>query len=200
MIIKLAGINGDINIGVVTFDVMARIQIPLTNLNSFDIKRINDITFFGGEGNLFIGLRDVDQQVIRRIGDRPIAPNVVMVISDTTISERQSNIMDIAKKIRDDGSRIISVGLTDNVDEDLLRVISSNVLKDYISISDFHVLPDMARDVVGIACAPSTIPQPTVGKYITWMTLSSWRRTFNALCKDCPWYLTAYVFTCFLYL
>lgn len=159
-------LGGSIHISLTTFDNAGRVQQKFTPLKNFNLTRITSYPFFGGQGILLKGLRKVAQRIIKESGDRPNAPNALIVFSDIKVDQRNILVMEEARNLRIQGNRIVSVGLMKHVDEDIMRVIASNVQTDYINITDFKQPLGAIERILYRTCIPTNIEKPTEGKYI----------------------------------
>ncbi len=90
-------------------------------------------------------------------GDRPNVPNLAIVITDGVPfpDSRRSPALDEARALRDSGATVISIGITDNIDADFLREMSSPPQiegQNYFTATDFNALQEIQNTVVEGTC------------------------------------------------
>ncbi len=90
-------------------------------------------------------------------GDRPNVPNLAIVVTDGVPfpDSRRSPALDEAKALKDSGATVISIGITDNIDADFLREMSSPPQiegQNYFTASDFNALTAITSRVVEGTC------------------------------------------------
>ena len=90
-------------------------------------------------------------------GDRPNVPNLAIVVTDGVPfpPERRQPALDEAVALRDTGAAVISIGITDAIDVDFLRGMSSAPQlegQNYFTATDFGVLNEIQRTVVEGTC------------------------------------------------
>ena len=99
----------------------------------------------------------VRNQFIAFRGDRPEAPNVAIIITDGRADDSQRAIQQ-AVAARAAGIKIISVGVTQQVDQNEIRSLSSlpqTLNRDYFLSVDFASLRNIVGDISTSACVPS---------------------------------------------
>ena len=90
-------------------------------------------------------------------GDRPNVPNLAIVVTDGVPfpDSRRSPALDEAKALKDSGATVISIGITDNIDADFLREMSSPPQiegQNYFTATDFNALTQIVNTVVQGTC------------------------------------------------
>ena len=90
-------------------------------------------------------------------GDRPDIPNLALVVTDGVPfpPDRRQPALDEAQALKDTGAAVISIGITDNIDLDFLREMSSRPQlenQNYFTATDFGVLNEIQRNVVEGTC------------------------------------------------
>ena len=90
-------------------------------------------------------------------GDRPNVPNLAIVVTDGLPHppERRTPALDEARVLRDTGAVVISIGITDAIDEDFLKGMSSApqlLGQNYFTATDFNVLNEIRKTVVQGTC------------------------------------------------
>ena len=90
-------------------------------------------------------------------GDRPNVPNLAIVVTDGVPHppERRTPALDEAKALRDTGAVVISIGITDAIDEDFLKGMSSApqlLGQNYFTATNFDVLNEIRKTVVQGTC------------------------------------------------
>ncbi len=90
-------------------------------------------------------------------GDRPDVPNLAIIVTDGVPfpDSRRSPALDDARALKDSGATVISIGITDNIDADFLREMSSPPQiegQNYFTASDFNALQQIQNTVVEGTC------------------------------------------------
>ncbi len=90
-------------------------------------------------------------------GDRSNVDNLAIVVTDGVPfpDSRRSPALDEAKALKDSGATVISIGITDNIDADFLREMSSPPQlegQNYFTATDFNALQQIRRTVVEGTC------------------------------------------------
>ena len=89
-------------------------------------------------------------------GDRGDVPNVVILITDGISNERETETVAMAKRLKDSGTRIIAIGVTDAVDVTELKVMVTNEPGDLLLADDFDKLNSVMDSLVKVSCV--TLP------------------------------------------
>ena len=89
--------------------------------------------------------------------DRPNIPNLAIVVTDGVPfpPDRRTPALDEARTLRDTGASVISIGITDAIDEDFLKGMSSApqlLGQNYFTATDFGVLNEIQKTVVEGTC------------------------------------------------
>ncbi len=90
-------------------------------------------------------------------GDRPDVNNLAIVVTDGVPfpDSRRSPALDEAMALKDSGATVISIGITDNIDVDFLREMSSPPQlegQNYFTATDFNALQQIQSTVVEGTC------------------------------------------------
>ena len=90
-------------------------------------------------------------------GDRPNVPNLAIVVTDGVPypDDRRAPALDEARALRDTGAVVISIGITNRIDEDFLKGMSSAPQlegQNYFTATDFGVLNEIQKTVVTGTC------------------------------------------------
>ena len=90
-------------------------------------------------------------------GDRSNVDNLAIVVTDGVPfpDSRRSPALDEARALKDSGATVISIGITDNIDVDFLREMSSPPQlegQNYFTATDFNALQQIQRTVVEGTC------------------------------------------------
>ena len=157
--------------GAVVFSEAVRLEFPLNRFYDADrIKRqLLALRHFGQETNTPEALRVARDRCFNMAnGDRPDVLNVAIVITDGVpypFNRRQPAINE-AQVLRAFGTRMIAVGITDQIDVDFLRELSSQPQEenqDYFRSADFTTLVQISRSVAEVGCVQ---PTPGIDLYI----------------------------------
>ncbi len=154
----------DTRIGAVVFSDSASLEFPLDrHTNKDDLKdALRSITFLGQETNTPHALRVTRQECFSATrGDRPEVQNTVIIITDGVPypPARRTPAIEEARRLQASGARIFAIGVTDVIDEQFLRALSSppkteNV--NFFTSMGFPVLNEISR-VVGLGTCPSQV-------------------------------------------
>ena len=161
--------GGDIRFALVDFSDNAIVEFyfdSYTNINDI-LNAINRITYFGGRTNIADGFQVTRQRVLGQRGDRGNAPNIIILLTDGIPNERVGESQGEANLVKQTGAQVITIGVTDAVDPDLLRALASDP-SDFISSASFAELSNIVRTLVGAACptvTPTPTPTPTPSKF-----------------------------------
>ena len=90
-------------------------------------------------------------------GDRRNVPNLAIVVTDGVPypDSLRTPALDEARALRDTGADVISIGITNNIDEDFLKGMSSAPQlegQNYFTATDFAVLNEIQKTVVTGTC------------------------------------------------
>lgn len=111
-----------------TFGNHGIVRFFLTNYTSKgDIERaIRSIPAGNGQTNTYEGLQKMRRDIFNEDnGDRPEVPNVGIVITDGESNINDWLTVDEAERARNEGIKLFSVGVTNDVNEQELKAISS---------------------------------------------------------------------------
>ena len=161
------GTSGGNRFALVRFSDVANVEFLLdayTDLNEL-YRRIDNVAYYGGRTNIAHGFEVALADVVGKNGDRPNAPNIVILITDGIPNEREGDTIPEAARMKDPrvgNARVLSVGITNAVDMDLLRAIASDPVDDVVTADDFNELTTIIDGLVGAACpTPAPTPRPT---------------------------------------
>ena len=105
-------------------------------------------------------------------GDRPNVPNLAIIITDGKSTFDNDKTIPIAEDLRRDGVFLVAVGITNSVDENELRGISSLPQerdRNYFTSPDFRQLEGIIDNILSSACVvtpPPTTPRPAPCKFL----------------------------------
>ncbi|OAF67831.1 Cochlin [Intoshia linei] len=158
-VVDALNVGGDeVRIGVVSFSEEGILEIPLNKYyNPDDLKQaILDIQYTGMRTNTAGGIETMRLELFTsRNGDRSSEPNVVIVLTDGNPTIRKNDWLDQAEKAKNEGIKIFSVGITDAVNVDVLKGMSTGlkVLNvDYFVSPDFNSLSDIISNLIHKTC------------------------------------------------
>ena len=129
------------------------------------IAEISLVPYLGGYTNTQAGLKLVrDELFTYDHGDRDDWPNVLVVITDGESNINNVNTIPSAQKLHNDGVKIISIGITNDVNIEELKSLSSEPRRenyDWFQTNNFAVLntiQDTIASTVHIinVCPPSS--------------------------------------------
>ncbi len=161
VVIRFAATGGDIRFALVDFSDNAIVEFTLdrfVNDQTGLLAQIDNSAYFGGRTDIADGFQWAREKVIGQAGDRSNAPNIVILITDGIPNERAAETQPEANLVKQTGATVVTVGITNEVDADLMRALAS-VPSDYISSASFAELTNIVQSLVTAACQT---PQPTM--------------------------------------
>ncbi len=147
-------------VGAIVFSERVLLEFPL---NAFDTRSevqraLVSIAYLGQTTNTPEAFIQTRQQCFNPSnGDRPEVQNLAIIVTDGLPfpASRRSPAIDEARILRDTGVTIIPIGITDNIDADFLRDISSPPQiegMNFFTATDFAALQQITRTVVEGTC------------------------------------------------
>jgi hypothetical protein len=165
----VANVIGSLNIGESSTRVgIVKYSFTVENvfyLNSYYDKTtlrnvVLAIPYMGSDTNTQEGIRQMHYtQFLAQNGDRAGVRNFAIIITDGVSTINPERTIPEAVSARADGIRILSVGITDKIDEEELREMSSAPQLEgqtYWRSPDFQQLGDIVDALVTETCAPAT--------------------------------------------
>ncbi len=150
-------------IGLVQFSNNAFTIFKLdTYSNQNDVLRaINGMRFIGGRTNLAEALDLARTDVFEQRGNRLEAKDIAIVITDGIPNERIRDTIPAADRLKASGQgvTIVSVGVTNQIDENQLRAIASSP-SDVILTPSFDTLNNEIDALTARACVTPAPPTP----------------------------------------
>ena len=142
-------------IGAVVFSEQVRLVFSLDTYGDAESVKdaINNIAYLGQTTNTPEGLRVTREQCFNTgNGDRPNVQNLAIFISDGVPfpPERRDPAISEAEALKNSGVIVVAIGVTDVIDIDLLRTISSPPQvenQNYFVAVDFRALGEIRRAV-----------------------------------------------------
>lgn len=163
----LSNLIGDFVIGpkktrvaAVVFSEEVRLVFPLNRYENVDDIRnaIENIPYLGQTTNTPEALLQSRMQCFSpQNGDRPAIINLAITVTDGVPypPSRRGPAIEAAKALRDSGVKMIAVGVTDVIDQDFLRELSSTPQIEglnYFTATDFKALEEIRQNVVDRSC------------------------------------------------
>ncbi len=150
----------DTRVGAIVFSEQVILQFPLSQYDSAqDITQaILAIPYLGQTTNTPEALLQTRTQCFSQAnGDRPNVPNLAIVVTDGVPfpDSRRDPALEEARNLRNARVTVISIGITDNIDVDFLREMSSPPQiegQNYFTATDFTALNEIQRTVVEGTC------------------------------------------------
>ena len=152
------------HVGAVVFSDIGEVLFPLSRYTNRAAVRaaILDTSYPGGNTNTSGGLYLARTRVFSpQNGDRPNVPNIAIVLTDGKSTFDQEKTIPFAQDLRNDGAEVVVVGVTNSVDEDELRLMSSlpqRQHENYFTSANFQELEDIMAGLVKTACVPTMAP------------------------------------------
>ena len=147
-------------VGAIIFSEQVILEFTLSQYDNSDAiaQAILASPYLGQTTNTPEALRQTRLQCFNAAtGDRPNVPNLAIVVTDGVPfpADRRSPALDEAKALRDTGTSVISIGITDAIDEDFLKGMSSApqlLGQNYFTATNFDVLNEIQKTVVEGTC------------------------------------------------
>lgn len=153
-----------IQVGAVKFSTDTKREFYLNQYSTQAtlIDAIDNIEYRGGETNIAGGLDLVLTDLFNTNGDRPDAINILIIITDGESNINEANTIPAAGRLKDNNVIIVSVGVTNDVDEaELLGMASSSDL--VFAVDDFTGLTGIINALIEVTCTLVEIrPSPPV--------------------------------------
>ena len=147
-------------VGAIIFSEQVILEFTLSQYDNSDaiVQAILASPYLGETTNTPEALRQTKLQCFNvATGDRPNVPNLAIVVTDGVPfpADRRTPALDEAMALRDTGASIISIGITDAIDEDFLKGMSSApqlLGQNYFTATNFDVLNEIQKTVVEGTC------------------------------------------------
>ena len=147
-------------VGALIFSEQVILEFTLSQYDNTDaiVQAILSSPYLGQTTNTPEALRQTRLQCFNVAnGDRPNIANLAIVVTDGVPfpPERRTPALDEARSLRDTGAAVISIGITDAIDEDFLKGMSSApqlLGQNYFTATDFSVLNEIQKTVVEGTC------------------------------------------------
>ena len=148
-------------IGAVVFSEQVRLVFSLDTYGDAQSVKdaINNIAYLGQTTNTPEGLRVTREECFNTAnGDRPAVQNLAVFISDGVPfpSDRREPAIREAEALKSSGAAVVAIGVTDVIDVELLRTISSAPQvenQNYFIAVDFTALGEIRRAVGEGTCS-----------------------------------------------
>jgi len=141
---------------------------PLSQDAASVIQAINGL-YASGMTNIKEGLEIAETEIVTSGRHLPANAPVIIILSDGHHNETSAGeLLDTAERIKGAGIRIISVGLSNSVDENQLRSIASSE-DDYYYAPDSTCLADIYRSIAGTVrvAARDMVITDTLSSYVS---------------------------------
>ena len=154
-----------VHIGVVRFSDLASLQWGLDRYNTKkeQIQAVRRMGYVGGFTNTQRGLELMrtrcfveppvkgNQEIA---GDRGWAPNIAVVITDGASNVNEAMTIPLANRAKGNGIRIVTVGITREVNEPELTAVASDPRRDVLLVSDLSLLRWTLDEFLLTLCMP----------------------------------------------
>ncbi|XP_053401477.1 uncharacterized protein LOC123550590 isoform X2 [Mercenaria mercenaria] len=145
-----------VRIGTEIFSDRTYIQFNLNKYNdgaSVD-KAIGNIPYKRGTTNTGQALKDAYSKMFTAgNGDRPGVPNIAIVVTDGRSTNRPTTLSE-AKKLRDSGAQVFTVGVGSGVDKSELNAVATDPDSSHVlQVTDFSKLTQITASLNSKACA-----------------------------------------------
>ena len=171
-------------------------MFPLNRFNRLsDIREaIRNIPYMGAAANTPEAFRQADVQCFNAAnGDRDDADNVIIIVTDgvPTPSNRRNPALMEARRLKDKGIEITAVGITEYVDQDFLKGISSG--DNYFKVSSFFELEAVKEPMLQQFCPTIDLGEfyfPVMCGFLVWLQCFEFPWTkfvcSSGLTPECP--------------
>ena len=147
-------------VGAIVFSEDVHLEFPLSAYdNAEDVATaLSNIAYLGQTTNTPEALLQTRTACFSTAnGDRPDVPNLAIIVTDGVPfpDTRRTPALNEAKALHDTGATVISIGVTNNIDADFLKGMSSSPQvegQNYFTAADFAVLNQIERAVVHGTC------------------------------------------------
>ena len=113
---------------------------------------IDSMVYLGGTTNIWHGMNRARLEVfLSNRQDRANAPNVAVIVSDGEANEKVTDTIPEAGNLKRDNVYVVTVGVTDKINEQELKDISTD--NTVIQITDFDRLLQSIDSILTAACA-----------------------------------------------
>lgn len=163
--------QSDTHVGVVVFSDNAVLSIRLTDY--YDeaelLSQVRQINYVGGFTNTADALRVTREQCFSRSnGNRDSANDLAIIITDGVPTLNTGRTEPEAELLKDSNVQVIAVGITNNVDSNTLRMLSSPPQQrgvSYFEAPQFTQLGDILDGIIEQACATAPPTSIVPGMY-----------------------------------
>ena len=144
------------NAGIVQFDLDDYWERPRIK------EAIQRLPYTGGNTNTTGGLRVARQKVLTsQRGDRPDVRNVVVLVTDGKATREMNGLADEADRIKAAGTMLIGIGVTSNVDENMMtKLVTSRPSEHYFYVKQFKDLSSIVQRVATVGCRSVQVATP----------------------------------------
>ena len=167
------GINtvDGVQFGLVLYSAEASVEIELGSVNNVNdmVVRINALSHLNSFTNTYDALDTTRTACFNGFYDRQQAQNIAILVTDgiPTVPENEARGRELAieagQRLLSEGVLVYSVGITNNIDEDLLRILSSEpkqLNRNYFTTPDFNNLGNILEALLESTCQVATTPRP----------------------------------------
>lgn len=149
------------HVAAVVFSDNGQLLFPLSRYtNSASVRKaILNTAYPGRNTNTSGGIYVARTQVFHQNGDRPQIPNVAIILTDGKSTFDRQKTVPFAEELRQDGTQVISVGITNSIDEVELKAMSSLPQlqnQNYFTSASFQELENVIDGLVQTACVGTT--------------------------------------------
>lgn len=175
---KLNVASSATRIGLIKFSHIAMLEFYMDEYTDVDklVDRISSVDIIGSETNTSGALRLMNDQAFQpQHGDRPDVHNVAIVMTDGQSNVNVSGTVPEAKRAKELGVRMFVIGLTENVNSDELRAMSSHPIdQHYFTRSSYSLVQSVVSNLVWNVCQGTCTKDSCSQKRCQSQTLS-WR-------------------------
>lgn len=152
------------HVAAVVFSDSGQLLFPLSRyMDNAAVRRaVMNTPYPGRNTNTSGGIYIARTQAFNvRNGDRPEVPNLAIILTDGKSTFDRARTIPYAEELRRDGAQVISIGITNSIDEPELKAMSSLPQQqhiNYFTSASFQELEDVMAGLLASACDVSPTP------------------------------------------
>ena len=151
-----------VRVGAVIYSGNAAVVFKLNTYSkkSDIVDHLGTLAFLGTKTYTGLGLRYMRNEIFQpNSGDRDNVANIGIVITDGKSNINEEETKTEADLAKDEGARIIAIGITDKINPAELREIASDN-RSLITVDNFDVLMEQLDSIISITCQRPTVEPP----------------------------------------
>jgi len=140
-------------VGVLKFNQSVEIVFHLDRYGDREslLNAIGKMENWGGNTNIAIALRTARDMFSPSHGSRPHVHKILILVTDGTANKEESNTLPEAKRTKEAGIMIYTVGITSEVKRDQLSKVASKP-ENFFYVANFKELNNVLHDLIEKSC------------------------------------------------